>query len=718
LAEKAVTKSQKAKTKQRFRVTPVAVETAAVVAAALVALIWWNATNASRTAIPPRHVLLITIDTLRADALGAYGNSAAATPWLDRLAAGGIRFDNARAHNVVTLPSHANILTGRLPIDHGVRDNAGFRVPATEKTVTTELKGRGFRTAAFVSAFPLDSRFGLARGFDVYDDRFVDATPRPAFLEQERSGVETVAAARRWIQEQPSDARWFCWVHLFEPHFPYAPPEPFASRFSATPYAGEVAATDAALGPLLQPILDAGAATDTLVIVTADHGESLGEHEEMTHGIFAYEATLRVPLLLYYPSLLQPRVSAATARHVDILPTIFQALEIPAPSALRGRSLIKPSRGQPEEDVTYFEALSGSLNRGWAPLTGVVSKGVKYIDLPIPELYELSTDAAERRNLAADRPGQLADLQGLVRSFPSGEVQRAAETSEVRDRLRSLGYVASDAGGARRKYSEADDPKRLIGYEARFQEVVRLYMSGNLKDAVAPGRALVAERPDMRVALLQLAHLEREAGDLPAAIDSLRRAIEINAGDTEAAAVLGAYLTTANRPQEAVEVLRPLANQSTPDVQVLVAFALAQARTGATTDALATLERARAEDPSNAMLLVDVGTIELMAGRRPQAQRAFEAALRLNPGAARAHSSLAAMAADDGRLDESLSHWRKAVELDPSEQEKLLAVGLSLARSGRAAEARPYIELFANTAPSPRYEADVSRAREWLRNQR
>jgi arylsulfatase A-like enzyme/predicted Zn-dependent protease len=640
------------------------------------------------------------------------------TPWLDRLAAGGIRFDNAHAHNVVTLPSHVNIFTGRLPTDHGVRDNAGFRVPAAEKTLATELKGRGFRTAAFVSAFPLDSRFGLARGFDVYDDRFVDATPRPAFLEQERSGAETVAAARRWLQEQPADARWFCWVHLFEPHFPYTPPEPFASRFAGSPYAGEVAATDAALGPLLQPFLDAGESTHTLVIVTADHGESLGEHEEATHGIFAYEATLKVPLIVYYPSLLRPRVSASTASHVDILPTIFQALEMPVPSGLRGGSLIDASRGRQADEVTYFEALSGSLNRGWAPLTGVITKGMKFIDLPIPELYDLSTDTGERRNLAADRPQQLAELQGLLRSFPSAEVQRAAETSEVKDRLRSLGYVASNAGGARRNYSEADDPKRLIGYEARFQDVVQLYLSGNLKEAVARCRALVAERPDMRIALLQLAQLEREAGNLTSAIESLKRALEVNPGDTEAAALLGAYLTTANRPMEAVEILRPFAARAEPDVQVLVALALAQARLGQTADALATVERARAQDPSNAMLLVNLGTIELMAGRRPQAQQAFEAALRLNPGVARAHSSLAAMAAEEGRRDEALSHWRKAVELDASEQEKLLAVGLSLLRSGRAAEARPYIELFANTAPSPRYEADVARAREWLRNQR
>ena len=245
----------------------------------------------------PRHILLVTIDTLRADAVGAYGSSSAATPVIDRLAAGGIRFATARAHNVLTLPSHANILTGRLPPDHGVRDNAGFRLAASHPTLATMLKAHGFHTGAFISAFPLDSRFGLARGFDVYDDRFVDAAPRPAFLEQERTGAETVAAAARWIDERRKEGGpWFAWVHLYEPHYPYAPPEPLrVQRFRVRSVSGEVAATDAALAPLLQPILDAGGASDTLVVLTSDHGESLGEHGEATHGIFAYEAGAQGP---------------------------------------------------------------------------------------------------------------------------------------------------------------------------------------------------------------------------------------------------------------------------------------------------------------------------------------------------------------------------------------------------------------------------------------
>ena len=263
-------------------------------------------------------VLLVTVDTLRADALGAYGRAGAETPWMDRLAAEGVRFAEARAQNVVTLPSHANILSGRYPPDHGVRDNSGFRFPAGQETLATVLKAQGYRTGAFVSAFPLDSRFGLDRGFDVYDDRFANVDTHTAFEMEERSGPETVALARDWIRAQ-GDSPWLCWVHLYEPHFPYAPPAPLRERFAAAPYQGEVAAADAALGPLLEDVL-VGGDRSALVVLTADHGESLGEHGEPTHGIFAYEATLRVPLVLHAPRILRPRVVREPVRHVDVLP--------------------------------------------------------------------------------------------------------------------------------------------------------------------------------------------------------------------------------------------------------------------------------------------------------------------------------------------------------------------------------------------------------------
>jgi arylsulfatase A-like enzyme/Flp pilus assembly protein TadD len=666
----------------------------------------------------PTHVLLITVDTLRADAIGAYGDKGGATPHLDRLAAAGVRFDRAHAHNVVTLPSHANILSGRYPIDHGVRDNAGFRFPASLDTAATILKSRGYRTGAFISAFPLDSRFGLARGFDVYDDGFVDATPRPAFLEQERKGSETVGRAVKWRQAQGSEPT-FSWVHVYEPHFPYRPPEPFAARFRSDPYEGEVAAVDAELAPLIDPILDAGPDARTLVIVTADHGESLGEHGEATHGIFAYEATLRVPLIVYAPQLLGPRVVSSLARHVDVLPTILDAVGVDIPTDLRGQSLLPVARGEPDkiEVDSYFEALSASLNRGWAPLTGIMRGTLKYIDLPVPELYDEAADPGDTHNVIDARTDQRDALRAARMQFQRRTGASVEETADTRERLRSLGY-ASGGATPRASFTAADDPKNLISLDTHLQNIVGKYMNGDVEGALIDARAFARAHPAMPLAFMELGHLERESGNMDAAIGAMRRALRLRPGSADTAALLGAYLTQANKAQDAVAVLQPFAAQSDPELEVLVALAIAQARTGQPDAALETLSRAREQAPNNAMVLVDVGTVNMMAGRRDAARRAFEEAVAQQPDTARAYSSLAALDAEAGRTDAALAGWRRAVALDPAEYGPLFATGVSLARAGRAADARAYLDLITSSAPADRYGPQIAQARAWLSRQR
>jgi len=671
------------------------------------------------------NVLLITVDTLRADAVGAYGNRHASTPSIDRLAASGVRFEDAHAHNVATLPSHANILSGKYPTEHGVRDNAGFRFPATIDTLATMLKAHGYRTGAFVSAFPLDSRFGLDRGFDVYEDGFVDAQSRPAFLEQERRGADTVALARRWIAGDPTDRPYLCWVHLYEPHFPYAPPEPFASRFPNDPYLGDVAAADAALAPLLDPLTaSGGTGRGTLVVFTADHGESLGEHDEATHGIFAYEATLRVPLIIFQPRLFAPRVAPAPARHVDLLPTILDALSIQPPDGVAGHSLLARLAGAEDEDARlaapsttpiYFEALSGSLNRGWAPLRGVIRNRTKYIELPIPELYDLQDDPHERHNLAPSQPQRVEELRALLRTIDprGGRAERRTETADARRRLGSLGYIGA-AVAPSSQYSASDDPKRLIALDALLQDVIRLYLAGDLRAAIVRCRELVARRPTMAVSLLELATLERESGHLPEAIEALRRAAVLTPEDPQTISLLGACLTQAGRAREAVELLDPYGRREPPDPQLLTAHALALAAVGRSRDALSALERAREQDPTNAMLRVESGTVYLMAGDRPRARGEFEAALALNPAIARAHSSLGVISAEDNRPAEAIGHWRLALDADPREVEKLLAFADFLRQTRHARDARPYLELFVASASPRRYARELERARRWL----
>jgi len=662
-----------------------------------------------------QNILLITIDTLRADALGSYGNARAATPWMDRLAAGGLRFERAHAHAVVTLPSHASILSGLYPPDHGVRDNAGFRFPGSRATLATKLKMAGYATGAFVSAFPLDARFGLARGFDTYDSTFVDASPRPPLLEQERRGVETVALARRWLDAHAGE-RTFCWVHLYEPHAPYAPPEPFASRFRDAPYAGEVAAVDAALEPLLRPVLDAGTRGRTLVVLTSDHGEALGDHGEATHGVFAYESTLRVPLIVYAPALAAPRVVGTDAMHVDVLPTVLDAAGIAVPDGVRGRSLLHVVDGRGEARVAgYFESLSPALNRGWAPLRGMVRAGRKYIDLPIPELYDLDADPEETRNLVATQPREARELRDQLSQIASdaSAAARINESSDARARLESLGYVSGTVA-PRSRYTENDDPKRLIAVDARLQEATRLYTSGDRAQARAIAESLVRERPGMRVAWMTLAQIQRDTGSLDAAIASLRRAHALAPGDSGTAALLGAYLTEAGAAPEAVTLLEPFAKGDSADLELAVALGLAEARAGRGADAIATLQRAREAHPTNAMLLVQLGTVQLMANRRADARGSFEAALAENRTLARAHSSLGAMNAEDGRAAEAAAEWREATRLDPGEYGRIFQLGVSLARAGRPQPARTCLTFFADTAPPAQWGPQLSAARRWL----
>ncbi|MGZ8711521.1 MAG: sulfatase, partial [Thermoanaerobaculia bacterium] len=297
-------------------------------------------------------IVIVTIDTWRADAAGFAGNANVETPFLDSLAARGVVFANAHAQNVVTLPSHANILTGLNPYQHGVRENAGYVLDEKTNTLAERLKALGYATGAFVAAYPLDRRYGLGQGFDVYDDNYGKGRATLDFTVQERPATVVLESAAKWWREQEGKRR-FLWVHVYEPHAPYLPPEPYASRYAGNRYLGEVAAVDAALQQHLAPILT----SDTTVIVTSDHGEALGDHGELTHGLFAYEATLKVPLLVVAPGV-KPRTEAMAAQHIDIAPTVLEAAGGPRDAGLPGQSLL----GELAARDTYFESLSASLS--------------------------------------------------------------------------------------------------------------------------------------------------------------------------------------------------------------------------------------------------------------------------------------------------------------------------------------------------------------------
>ncbi|HJR61101.1 MAG TPA: sulfatase-like hydrolase/transferase [Vicinamibacterales bacterium] len=686
--------------------------------------LWWRAAK-GRTEGPrfvetaDQNVLLITIDTLRADALGSYGGRAA-TPNLDRLAAEGIRFTFAHAHAVVTLPSHASIMTGRYPYDHGVRDNAGYRLDDKAKTLAELAEGQGLATGAFVGAFPLDRQFGLAQGFATYDDVGGRESSQADFAFTERRAEQVVSAARQWIDSQKG--RWLAWVHLFDPHASYTPPPPFDAQYRGNEYAGEVAYVDHALGPLLEAARRGP--RPTTIIVTADHGEGLGEHGELTHGTFAYEGTLRVPLIVAQVSGdsgaaeggTRGHVSDAPVRHVDIVPTIARLLQFEPPAGLPGAPVLAARMDDPRP--AYFEAMTPMLARGWAPLSGLVTGREKYIDLPIEELYDLGRDPREEQNLVAKSGERTRALAAELRRF-SAALPGAAqdETAEVRQRLQALGYVS---GSAPRKatYTEEDDPKRLIDVDRLMMDGIDLYRRGRMPEAMDAYRRVIVRRPEMGLAYRRLAFLQWQAGAPAEAIATLRSALQKTGPDIDIEIRLGTYLAESGAAAEAIPVLEKVASADARNPEALNALGIAYARHRRPADALRTFSRAIEVNPRDLFAQENIGTVHLQQGNLSAAREAFERALRNDDASSRAHAGLGVVARQQQRIDEAISHWRRAVELDRTNYDALFNLARELASAGRHAEARPYAVQFVQTAPPAFYGRDIEQFRRYLSESR
>ncbi len=648
-------------------------------------------------------VILVTIDTLRADALGFAGNTRVKTPFLDRLAADGIVLTNAHAHNVVTLPSHVNILTGLYPYQHGVHDNAGFRLEAKNETLATMLHRVGYTTGAFVGAYPLDARYGLNAGFDVYDDNYGKGAASLDFTNQERPAGAVLEAAARWWRANEGKPR-FVWIHLYDAHAPYRPPEPFATEYASNPYLGEVAAIDHTLGAQLAPIIDAD--RNALVIVTADHGEGLGEHGELTHGLFAYEATLKIPLIVRAPGT-PHRVEPAYVRHVDIVPTVLGALGIAKPPALPGESLL----GKIDSRDSYFESLSASLNRGWAPLTGVIHRGDKYIELPIAELYDLPHDPMEQTNVRAERRREAEEARQLLASMHAGTAPSRNVSSEEAARLRSLGYVSGTAS-SKDAYTAADDPKNLVALDNRMHDVIDAYERHDVARALALAKEVVAERPDMAAGHELLAFVLQQSENVPAAIDNLRAAIR-GGGQTEGTRVqLGLLLTESGKTAEAVQILAPLATGNNPDA--LNAYGIALADEGKVDDATRQFNRVLQVDPNNAPALQNLGIVALRRDDVPAAQSYLNRALALNPRLPLALNTLGVVYARQGDYVHAVQSWNNAVAIDPRQYDALFNAGLVEGRAGHVNESRAALNRFVATAPKDRYSADIVTARQAL----
>ena len=674
---------------------------------------WWLRTPGFVVRVnPDRNILLVTIDTLRADALGSYGGRAS-TPNLDRLAARGARFDFAHAHAVTTLPSHATILTGRYPYDHGIRDNTGYRLAQGQQTAATLLKAQGFVAGAFVGGFPLDHRFGLNVGFTVYDDRLNPATSTEPG-DRERRADAVVKSALDWIGRQ--QGKWFTWVHVYDPHATYEPPPEWAARFPSDPYLGEVSWTDFALAALFDRL--AAQPRPTLVIVTADHGESLGEHGELTHGVFAYESTLRIPLIVSEVDPARATTGGKNVvvhdpvRHIDILPTILDVVGAPVVPGLPGGSLRDVVAGRGVDRPAYFEAMMATVTRGWAPLRGVLVGREKFVDLPLPELYDVARDPRETQNLAAASPPRVNVLSNTLKTFNMDPPGRAREeTAETVERLRSLGYIGGGNAATKESYTEADDPKRLIELEQTMQRAGDAHKAGRTGEAIDLYRSVIAKRPDTEDAYRRLALIYWRGGQPREAIATLESALRSGVTQREVRNKLGQYLAESGQAQRAIALLE---HDAGDDPDALVALGNAYQLAGRRADAFAAFHHIVDVDPASGLGYENVGIAQLQAGNLPAAEEALRKALELEPTLGGAHTALGVVLASTARKADAVDEWKRAIELDGSDLNALFNLTLNLAETGRTQEARSYGERFIAAAP-PAMREDVAAVRKAIR---
>ncbi len=646
-----------------------------------------------RGAAPARpSVLLITIDTLRADALGAYGGPAGLTPALDALAARGVVFDEALASVPLTLPSHTTILTGLEPPRHGVHVNGSSVLPVDIETLASRLRANGYATGAFVGAYVLDRRFGLARGFDHYDDRIERGDDgAKSVLESERRGEDVAAAASAWVASQPG--AYFAWVHLYDPHAPYEPPAPFRERYEHQPYHGEVAYTDRCVDELLRAASAARPGAEPLVAVLADHAESLGEHGELTHGFFVYQSTLRIPFLLAGPGVPAGARKKGPARTADLVPTILGRLELEPPAGLDGVDLLaRGGAGEAYAESLYPESF------GWAPLRSFRMGALKLIDAPRPELYDLASDPRETNNLAVSRPDALARLQQALAAARSLERTAAAlpQDAESVERLRALGYVA----GAPPVVHEANrpDPKDRLELYRAFEDATWADARGEGKASLAKLRQLVAREPDNPMFRRALAAALRRRGRSGEAVEALGGA---DAGGAITWHERALAQAAAGQLAEAVEsdrraiALDPLLPEPRNHLGVLLA------RQGWPGDALESFDAALVIDPNDARAWNNRANALRDLGRATEAATSYRRAAELSPRDPDPLNGLGVLAVQAGNAAEAVGLFRRALEIAPTLAEARLNLAVALAESGRAPEARRELDQLLASQPTP-----------------
>jgi arylsulfatase A-like enzyme/predicted Zn-dependent protease len=676
----------------------------------------------------PLNVLLISVDTLRADRLGSYGHKAAETPILDRLAARGVQFSQVTTVAPLTLPAHASLLTGTSPAFHGVRDNGQFYLAEDQVTLAETLKAAGYRTGGFVGAFVLDRRWGITQGFDTYFDDFdlsryqlaagIDAAQRPA--------NEVVDMATAWIA-QDSDRPFFAWVHLYDPHAPYAAPESFASRFPrdmSGAYDAEVAFTDHQIGRVLESLGEAR--EDTLVVVVGDHGESLGEHQEQQHGFFVYDAVTQVPLIVDTPRSTSARVVTNQVSIVDVLPTILEEAGIRHAATVQGTPLggylLDDATRESERPPAIAESWYPRYHYGWSELRALRDGRYKFIAAPRRELYDTENDPGELKNLADANP-RLADaMQDALRQLTAARTRGVDPVApqvvdpDVEERLRALGYVGGSISVRHLEDRPRGDPKDKIGLYNLLKLAGSDSVAGRVDEAIAKVQRVLAEDGDVVEGHVMLGNLHTKAGRHGDAISAYQRALALDSDNENAAFALAlAYKSAGNSAAAEAGFTRVLqmnpratkAQWQLADIWIgrgefsraedtlaaaltmnvdrpafLLRLGESQIQLGKYDEAEKHLGEAARLKPDLPMVHYDLGVLYEARGDAARAAEAYETEIRINPHAYQAHFNLAKIFSKVNRVDDAAKHFRSAIEANPSFAAGYLYLAKALLDSG------------------------------------
>ncbi|MFH1999928.1 MAG: sulfatase-like hydrolase/transferase, partial [Planctomycetota bacterium] len=636
------------------------------------------------------NVLLITVDTLRADHLGAYGYEKIDTPNIDRLAAEGICFKNAYTPCPVTLPAHVSIMTGAYPFAHGVRNNGVFHVPDGLITLAERLKNKGYATGAVIGSYVMDARFGLNQGFDHYDDAIKkdkgdSASP---FFFPERKAEEITQRSQAFIR-QNKNRPFFLWAHYFDPHAVYQPPPPFDRQYQDIPYDGEVAYVDEQIGKLLKLLRILELQRETLVVLTADHGEGLGEHNEESHGAFVYDTTLHVPLIVSNPDLIvDPQSVESLVCLTDIMPTVLDILNLEEEGEclrqMQGVSLVPliTGRSQKEHELLYFETLLPYFDFGWAGLRGVRSDKIKYIAGPDPELYFVEEDPGELdsryeagRKIAEQLHASLTAMAATSDAPSNGTVSPPMD-EEMQKKLSALGY----SSGARHSSIEGDpfqgaDPKSRIWVETAINKASAQFSMGHFTEALAGLESLYEKEPENPNAIYYLAFMNGEMGRLDRAIELYLRLVELQPIDERGWNNLGVLYSRQGRNEEALQVFENALkrNPNRPDTHYNIALIHLEEGNDilAETSFLKTLEL----QPDHVNAYNNLGSIYATRGAYSEALEAFLKAIAIDPGHGAAHKNCAQCYLMLKEYKKAVWHLDRAIQLgqpvEPSLVEEL-----------------------------------------------